>query len=108
MPFFFIHIGLEIDPGALAPSIGLTIPLILIGVAGKLIGVGLPIWIRSGPKDALLLGISMIPRAEIAMLIFIQASLLDSTLVPAELLLGYGDCRDHYLCLLPIGFAKTE
>lgn len=85
VPFFFIHIGMEVSPDSIVESLGLAIPLIFVAIAGKMIGVGLPVLIRSNRKDALLLGVSMIPRAEIAMLIIIQASILDKTLIPSEL-----------------------
>ena len=85
VPFFFIHIGMEVSPDSILQSLGLAIPLMLAAIAGKMIGVGLPIFLSSNPRDALLLGVSMIPRAEISMLIIIQASLLDKNLIPPEL-----------------------
>ncbi len=85
VPFFFIHIGMEVSPDSVVGSLGLAIPLIFVAIAGKMIGVGLPVLIRSNRRDALLLGVSMIPRAEIAMLIIIQASILDKTLIPPQL-----------------------
>ncbi len=85
VPFFFIHIGLEIVPAAIVDSVAVAPPLILAAIAGKMIGVGLPVMLQSGRENAVLLGVSMIPRAEISMLIFIQVGILDPTLVPAEL-----------------------
>jgi len=85
VPFFFIHIGMEVSPDSVVGSLGLAIPLIFVAITGKMIGVGLPVLIRSNRRDALLLGVSMIPRAEISMLIIIQASILDKTLIPSEL-----------------------
>jgi len=85
VPFFFIHIGLEIVPAAIVESFAIALPLILAAIAGKLIGVGLPVLLQSNRKNAILLSVSMVPRAEISMLIFIQVGMLDATLVPAEL-----------------------
>jgi Kef-type K+ transport system membrane component KefB len=85
VPFFFINIGLQIDPGVVTESLWLAAPLLLAAIAGKLIGVGLPILFRSGYRDALLLGFSMIPRAEITMLIVFQAGMLNNSLISPEL-----------------------
>ena len=85
VPFFFINIGLQVDPAALGDSLWLAAPLLLAAIAGKLIGVGLPVLFRSGYRDALLLGVSMVPRAEITMLIVFQASKLDASLISPQL-----------------------
>jgi len=85
VPFFFIHIGMEVDPNAIFQSLDLAILITLIAVIGKVAGVGLPALIHSNRQNALLLGISMVPRAEIAMLIVFQASLLDKNIISSEL-----------------------
>ena len=71
-PFFFIHIGMQVDPGAIAPSIALASVLFIPAVLGKFIGVAVPATRVVGNRDAAALGISMIPRAEIAMVIMFQ------------------------------------
>ncbi len=38
-------------------------------VVSKVLGAGIPVWMLAGPRDALLIGASMVPRAEIAMVI---------------------------------------
>ena len=68
-PFFFIGIGLQIDPASLD---GVVFPaLVLLGVAvlSKILGNGVPTWAAAGWGSGVLLGLSMIPRAEIFMII---------------------------------------
>jgi Kef-type K+ transport system membrane component KefB len=68
-PFFFIGVGLDIDPTAFS---GIAVPaLVLITVAffGKLLANCLPLLFVTGPVIALAIGFSMVPRAEIAMLV---------------------------------------
>ena len=69
VPFFFIHIGLQLEIDSFAMSLNLVTILLIVAVVGKVIGTGLPAIITTGRKSALLLGISMVPRAEIAMVI---------------------------------------
>ena len=71
-PFFFIHIGMQVDPGSIVSSVGIAAVLFIPAVLGKLLGVALPAMRIVGKRDALLLGASMIPRAEIAMVIMFQ------------------------------------
>lgn len=69
MPFFFIGIGLHVSPqswsGALLPG------AVLVAAAGlgKCLGVGGASWLFLPKTGALLLGVSMIPRAEISMIV---------------------------------------
>jgi len=84
-PFFFIHIGMQIDPTTITKSIGLAVVLVIIAITGKIVGVTLPA-LRNLPKrSAVLLGVSMVPRAEIALLIVFQASLLGEEIISPEL-----------------------
>ena len=68
-PFFFIGIGLAIAPSSLTASLGLGFVLLIVAVLTKFIGHGLPTWLSSGWMSFLLIGISMVPRAEITMII---------------------------------------
>ena len=81
-PFFFIQIGMQVDPGAVLSSIGLGAALLIPAVLGKFVGVAIPALAAVKPKDAVLLGISMIPRAEIALVIVYQCQLLGANFVP--------------------------
>jgi Kef-type K+ transport system membrane component KefB len=83
-PFFFIYIGMQLDPAAVSESIGLGILLFAAAAMGKIIGIAVPA-LRSLPKaDAMLLGISMAPRAEIALVVMYQCSQLGDDIVPGN------------------------
>lgn len=80
-PFFFIYIGLQINPAVVGDSIWLALILFIPAVLGKFAGVALPA-LRIVPKyDAVLLGISMVPRAEIAMVIVYQCHALGDDII---------------------------
>ena len=83
-PFFFIHIGMQVDPTAIIPSIGMASILFVPAVLGKVIGVAAPALRVVEKRDAILLGISMVPRAEIAMVIIYQCSIFGSNIVSDE------------------------
>lgn len=67
--FFFIGIGLSIDLTALPIALGWGAMLLTAAVLGKLIGVAIPVVITDTWNSAVLLGLSMVPRAEIMMII---------------------------------------
>ena len=87
-PFFFIHIGMQMDPGALFTSFGTGALLFLAAVLGKFAGVAGPALLSLGRNDAILLGISMIPRAEIALVIMYQCLQFGEDIVPARIFTG--------------------
>jgi Kef-type K+ transport system membrane component KefB len=68
VPFFFINIGYRFDPRALGSAASLGMALFAAAVAGKFVGAGAPLLFREGVKGATILGVSMAPRAEIALL----------------------------------------
>lgn len=68
-PFFFIHIGMGVEPQYIAGAVGLGAVLFCVAAIGKLVGVGLPALSFVRPRGALLIGASMVPRAEIALLV---------------------------------------
>jgi len=84
-PFFFIAIGLRIDPGGLGAALPLGLLLFFVATAGKLLGAGGGSLIALRPRDASLLGLSMVPRAEIAMVIVQYGMLLGSWAVSERL-----------------------
>ena len=84
-PFFFINIGIQIDPGTILPSLGIVLVLLVPAILGKFVGVAAPALRIMKKYDAALLGISMIPRAEIAMVIMYQCHLLGDNVVPDEI-----------------------
>jgi len=84
VPFFFIGIGLGMDPAQIGGSVGIAAVLLLAAVAGKVLangGVSLPM---VGTQAAVLLGFSMIPRAEIAMVIMDKGRTLGPWAVTPE------------------------
>lgn len=68
-PFFYVGIGLSINPQTVFPAAGLGGILLAIAVLGKFIGSGLPALAVDGRISSLVIGASMMPRAEISMLI---------------------------------------
>lgn len=68
-PFFFISIALRVNPESLSGVWGLAGVLLVVAAAGKLVGAGAPALIGGSWTTALLLGVSMIPRAEICMIV---------------------------------------
>jgi Kef-type K+ transport system membrane component KefB len=84
-PFFFIGIGLRVDPGVLGSSVGLVAVLIVIAVAMKLIGGGIPSLAMMGRGDAALLGTSLVPRAEISLIVMQHGLTLGPGAVPQRL-----------------------
>jgi len=83
-PFFFIHIGMQIDPGAVVPALGLAAILFIPAALGKFFGVAAPALRIVKRPDAVLLGLSMVPRAEIAMVVVYQCREFSSDIVPAN------------------------
>ncbi len=68
-PFFFISIGLHIDPQLVIAAVVPGAILLVAAVLGKFIGTVAPAYRRIGRTGSLLLGVSMIPGAEIAMVV---------------------------------------
>lgn len=87
-PFFFIGIGLHLDPGSLSTALGVGAVLVVAAVFGKVIGAGGPALLMTGWTGAGLIGISMVPRAEIAMIIMQQGSKLGDWAVPPQVFAG--------------------
>ena len=83
-PFFFIGVGLEFNPEFFTSYFGLGSILLLAAILGKIVGTAGPALLICGRYSALLLGISMAPRAEIAMIIMQRAADLGSWAAPAQ------------------------
>jgi Kef-type K+ transport system membrane component KefB len=106
-PFFFIGIGLQIDPGVLVQALGLGGALLGAAFLGKLTGAGLPTWFIGGSAAAGLLGLSLVPRAEIAMVIVEEGRKLGDWAVPPDLygamaIVTLGTCVLAPLLLQPL------
>lgn len=72
-PFFFIGIGLKLEPALGFSALHMGVVLAVAAVAGKVIGAMLPALLATTAAGALAIGVSMVPRAEIAMVIMDQA-----------------------------------
>jgi Kef-type K+ transport system membrane component KefB len=69
-PIFFVHIGLLIDVGALGQGLGFALVLTLVAAAGKLLGAGGAALARRLPRrEALLIGVGMVPRGEVGLIV---------------------------------------
>lgn len=69
VPFFFIGIGLNIELLSIGDAIFPAVVLLFAAVIGKLLGTVFPGLLATGISGATVLGVSMIPRAEISMII---------------------------------------
>jgi len=87
-PFFFLGLGLDVDIHLLGQGAVVGSGLVLAAIVGKLAGAGLPTWLVTDRRTALLIGLSMIPRAEITMVVMQQARYLGDWAVPPELFGG--------------------
>jgi len=87
-PFFFINIGMQMDPGAFFDSLSLGLILFLAAALAKFAGVALPAMLLMSRRHAITLGISMIPRAEIALVILNQCRQLGDNLISAKVFSG--------------------
>ena len=85
VPFFFIGIGLRVSPEALTGGWAAGVALLAAAAGGKLLGTLIPaVWMME-PRRALVLGVSLIPRAEIMMIIMEHGRQLGDWAVPPEL-----------------------
>ncbi len=84
-PFFFIAVGVSIPPGAVGAAVVPGLVLSVAAIVGKVIGAGGPAVRPLGWSGATLLGVSMVPRAEIALVVTQRARQLDGSAVPDDL-----------------------
>lgn len=83
-PFFFIAIGMHVDPQLVTAAVIPGSILLVAAVLGKFIGTVAPAYRRIGWTGSLLLGVSMIPRAEIAMVVMEHGQELGEEVVPNQ------------------------
>jgi Kef-type K+ transport system membrane component KefB len=69
VPFFFISIGAKVEPSALLPGLGIGALLVLAVVIGKFLGSFIPSLAYYPAAISTLIGLSMIPHAEITMVV---------------------------------------
>lgn len=83
-PFFFIFIGLQVDPLIVGAAVVPGLILLVAAVIGKFVGTVVPALRIISSSGAILLGVSMIPRAEISMIIMSQGRELGESVVPQD------------------------
>lgn len=68
-PIFFVSIGLEVNARHLTGGIAFFALLLLIAIAGKIVGCGFGAW-ASGftRRESLVVGVGMIPRGEVGLI----------------------------------------
>ena len=83
-PFFFIGIGLAVESEGLAASVVPALVLCVAAAAGKLLGGGLPALAFTGAAGAFAIGVSLIPRAEIALYVAHEARAAGAAMLPPQ------------------------
>lgn len=84
-PFFFLSIGLSVGFDTFGAALPLAAALFIALVVGKFVGAGLAAWAVAGRRIGLLIGASMVPRAEIFLIVMAQGLALGAWAVPPEL-----------------------
>ncbi len=84
-PFFFLSIGLSVGFERFGAAVALASALFLALVAGKFLGAGLPAWAVTGRRQGLLIGASMVPRAEIYLIVLLHGLSLGAWAIPQHL-----------------------
>ena len=87
-PFFFIHIGFLISPSALGAGVWTGLVLLIVAVAGKILGTVLPAKLGSNWPDAWILSVSMVPRSEICLLVMQTAVAMTVVALPDSVFSG--------------------
>lgn len=82
-PFFFVAIGLNVDPAALDAAAVAGPVLLAAAAVGKVAGTWLPAAPALGGRRALALAVSMVPRAEVAVVVMQQGRALGGSYVSA-------------------------
>lgn len=81
-PFFFIHAGYGLDLRRIGPALGLGLALLAPAILGKVLGGYLPTRKQLGERTAWQIGVSLVPRAEIALLVAQMGSALGPSAMP--------------------------
>jgi Kef-type K+ transport system membrane component KefB len=87
-PFFFIHIGMQTDLSVLLQASDVGLILFAGAAISKLLFTAAPALLSMSRTDAMTLGVSMIPRAEIALVVIYECRAIDSRIVPPEVFAG--------------------
>jgi Kef-type K+ transport system membrane component KefB len=76
------------DPASLSAGLVAGAVLLVAAVGGKLLGTTGPIWPMLGPGPAATIGVSMIPRAEITLIIMQRGRHLGADVLPERIYNG--------------------
>jgi Kef-type K+ transport system membrane component KefB len=106
-PFFFISIGLAVDPSALLHAGPAVLVLLAAAAVGKVVGAGGSAVPVLGWSGGALLGVSMIPRAEIALLVMQRGQQLGDWAVPERLFAAVAVVALASSLLAPIAVARV-
>ena len=87
-PFFFIAISIQIEPELLKDGLYIGAIILFFAFVSKVVPTGLVSWLSMPASNSLLFGVSMVPRAEIALIIFEQGKQLGDSVVPDTLYTG--------------------
>lgn len=85
IPYFFIHIGFQVDPWLITTALGSGLILVTVAVLGKVVGVGIFSRLFTTTYGAFLISVSMVPRAEITMVIIQRGNQLGQWAMPDDL-----------------------
>jgi Kef-type K+ transport system membrane component KefB len=83
-PFFFIGIGIQIDPATLGSGVEIGLILAAAAIVSKIIADGLPVFFMRGTSAGLLIGTTIMPRAEITLVIMQRGHALGQWAVPSH------------------------
>lgn len=84
-PFFFLSVGLSAGLENFGAAILLAAALFVVLVVGKLVGAGFAAWAVAGRRTGRLIGASMVPRAEIFLIVMAHGVSLGAWAVSPEL-----------------------
>ncbi len=87
-PFFFVHIGMQTDLFVMVNALHIGLVLFAAAALAKLVFTTAPALLSMGRRDAMNLGFSMIPRAEIALVVIYECRQIDERIVPSEVFAG--------------------
>lgn len=87
-PFFFIHIGMQTDLSVLINAIDIGLVLFVAAALSKFVFTFAPAILSMSSREAVNLGVSMVPRAEIALVVIYECRAIDAGIVPSEVFAG--------------------
>lgn len=106
-PFFFIHLGFSVSPEHLGSAGSAAIVLLVAAVVGKLLGTFLGSIPTADASTAWRVGLSLVPRAEIALVILAEGQLLGAWAVPEALFSGMVIVSMVTCTVVPLALRKS-